>query len=101
MAMGPHQLQFFSTLVIIVAAAIVALFCDILMRNNEELREMAIGLKRSRAKKPAIATAAKQRSATGNVSKHAINPQALAAIERGIARAAAPPIAESRPIRPP
>jgi hypothetical protein len=99
--MGPHQLQFLSTLVIIVAAAIIALFCDILMRNNEELREMAIGLKRGRTEQLKIVTAAKQRSATGDVSKHAINPLARAAIERGLARAAAPPIAESRRVRPP
>lgn len=104
--MGPYQLQLLSTLVIIVAAAVIALFCDILMRNNAELREMAIGLTKRRPvkeaiEKPAPVIAAKQRSVTGSISKHAINSPARAAIERGIARAAAPPVAESRPVRPP
>jgi hypothetical protein len=95
--MGPHQLQIFSSLAVLVAAAIIALFCDFLMHNNERLRADEGG------SQPAAIdlTAPKQRSVTGNESKRAISPEALAAINRGIARAAAPPICESRPVRPP
>jgi hypothetical protein len=42
---GQYQLQIFVSLVVILGAALVALICDFLKGNNEQLRELAIELK--------------------------------------------------------
>jgi hypothetical protein len=45
MELGPYQLQIFISLVVILLAALVALICDFLKGNNEQLRELTIELK--------------------------------------------------------
>lgn len=45
MELGQYQLQIFVSLVVILAAAFVALICDFLKGNNEQLRELTIELK--------------------------------------------------------
>jgi hypothetical protein len=45
MELGQYQLQIFVTLMVILGAAFVALICDLLKGNNEQLRELAIELK--------------------------------------------------------
>src|ERR1700683_3958146 len=45
MELGQYQLQIFVGLVVILAAAFVALICDFLKGNNEQLRELVIELK--------------------------------------------------------
>jgi hypothetical protein len=45
MEFGPYQMQIFASLVVILGAAFVALICDLLKGNNEQLRELAIELR--------------------------------------------------------
>jgi hypothetical protein len=45
MDLAQYQLQIFVSLVVILAAAFVALICDFLKGNNEQLRELAIELR--------------------------------------------------------
>jgi len=45
MELGPHQMQIFVCLVLIVGAALVAIMCDFLKRNNQQLREITLELK--------------------------------------------------------
>jgi hypothetical protein len=45
MELSQHQLQVFLSLVVILGAALVALICDLLKGNNEQLRELALELK--------------------------------------------------------
>ncbi len=45
MELGPYQLQIFVSLIVILGAAFVALICDFLKGNNEQLRELTIELK--------------------------------------------------------
>jgi hypothetical protein len=45
MELGQYQLQIFVGLVVVLAAAFVALICDFLKSNNEQLRELTIELK--------------------------------------------------------
>src|SRR5580700_2568118 len=45
MELGQYQLQIFVGLVVVLAAAFVALICDFLKGNNEQLRELTIELK--------------------------------------------------------
>ena len=45
MDLGPHSVQIFVSLVVVLAAAGVALVCDLLKGNNEHLRELAVELK--------------------------------------------------------
>jgi len=126
MELGQYQLQIFVSLVVILAA-FVALICDFLKRNNEQLRELTIELKvrweeeqkrshlltprvTERAPKTEKASAAlaapKDHVAIGKDRKRTVNSEALAAMERGAAlagsggrpRSAAPaPVAESKP----
>jgi hypothetical protein len=42
---GPYTLQVFTSLILILGAAFVALICDFLKSNNEQLRELTIELK--------------------------------------------------------
>ena len=43
--LGPYQLQTFVSLVVVLGAALVALICDLLKGNNEQLRELTVELK--------------------------------------------------------
>jgi hypothetical protein len=45
MELGHHYLQLFMSMALILTAAVVAFICDMLKRNNEQLREMNIELK--------------------------------------------------------
>lgn len=45
MDFGPHTLQIFVSLIVVLAVAGVALVCDLLKGNNEHLRELAVELK--------------------------------------------------------
>lgn len=45
MELGPHQTQIFVSLVLVVGATLVALMCDFLKRNNQQLREITLELK--------------------------------------------------------
>ena len=45
MDFGPHTLHIFVSLIVVLAAAGVALVCDLLKGNNEHLRELAVELK--------------------------------------------------------
>src|SRR5258708_8258589 len=45
MEFGPYQLQTFVSLTVVLGVAFVALICDYLKRNNEQLRELVIELK--------------------------------------------------------
>lgn len=45
MELGQYQMQIFISLVVILGAALVALICDLLKGNNEQLRELALELK--------------------------------------------------------
>jgi len=94
------------TVALIVTAAIVAVICDFLKRNNDQLREMNIELqvrqehllvprppKSEKASAPALPdlTAPKEHSIVSIVSKdrkRTVNREALAAMERGAAAAA-------------
>src|SRR5580692_9281434 len=110
---GQYQLQSFISAVVIVAAALIALICDFLKRNNEQLRELTIELKVRREEEqkrshlltprvagprtekiaapapaavPAAAThlaAPKERSALSKERKRTVNSEAIAAMERG------------------
>lgn len=124
MELGQYQLQVFVSLVVILGAAFVALICDFLKGNNEQLRELTIELrvrreeeqKRShlltprplerveRIPKVEKIAAPKERSAIGREKKRTVNSEAMAAMERGAALAgsggrprATAPAAESRP----
>lgn len=45
MDLGPHTVQIFVSLIVVLAVAGVALVCDLLKGNNEHLRELAVELK--------------------------------------------------------
>jgi hypothetical protein len=116
MELGQYQLQIFVSLVVILGAAFVALICDFLKGNNEQLRELTIELKVRReeeqkrshlltprtterverapktekiaAPAPAAALAApKERVSLNKERKRTVNSDALAAMERGAALA--------------
>ncbi len=106
MELGQYQLQVFVSLVVILGAACVALICDFLKGNNEQLRELTIELKVRReeerkryqllmpqAAESAASPAAcappppKQRSIAAGEKKRTVNSDALAAMERGAALA--------------
>src|SRR5580704_4881513 len=106
MELGHYQLQFFVSSLVILGAAVAALICDFLRRNNEQLRELTIELKirheeeqkRARlltprpagsaaktenaAAPPPALSAPKERSAGGKERKRTPNLDALAAMER-------------------
>src|SRR5208283_468347 len=117
MELGQYQLQIFVSLVVILGAAFVALICDFLKGNNEQLRELTIELKVRReeeqkrshlltpsttervARAPktekivapadaqALAAPKERVATTGKDRKRAVNSDALAAMERGAALA--------------
>jgi hypothetical protein len=111
MELGQHQLQLLVSIVLILGAAFVALICDFLKGNNEQLRELTLELKvrreeeRKRARlltpslpqaaeasvaQPAAAAAAAAPAKEAAVEKpkraerkRTVNSEALAAMERG------------------
>jgi hypothetical protein len=104
MELGHSHLQLIATLALILTAAVVAFICDVLLRNNEQLREMNIELKirqevayqrlypapprAVRAPAPVVPISApKERTALNIEKKRAVNPEALAVMERGAALA--------------
>ncbi len=115
MQLGQHYIQLFMSMALILTAAVVAFICDVLKRNNEQLREMNIELKirqeeeqkRSHvpaprpvertiktekvAPSPAPAAAhvavSKERPPVKNEKKRTVNAEAIAAMERGAALA--------------
>ena len=115
MELSQYQLQVFLSLVVILGAALVALICDLLKGNNEQLRELAIELKVRREEEqkrfqmllayatenssakittesvsPVEAGRPKHRTvAAAKEKRRAISPDALAAIAKGAQRAAA------------
>lgn len=117
MELGQYQLQIFVSLVVILGAAFVALICDFLKGNNEQLRELTVELKVRReeeqrrsqtltpqtvaaAAAPAtvempkaqkkIETRAARAMAAPKEPRRTIAPEALAAMERGAQLARAP-----------
>ncbi|MGD0076759.1 MAG: hypothetical protein ABSD31_20885 [Candidatus Binataceae bacterium] len=117
MELGQYQLQIFVSLVVILGAAFVALICDFLKGNNEQLRELMIELMVRREEEqrrgqvmtahsmqtpPESASSDQPLQQTGKKAfearaeaargerKRAIAPEALAAMERGAQLAAAP-----------
>jgi len=111
MELGQHELQIFVSLVVILGAAFIALICDLLKGNNEQLRELMIELKVRReeeqrrsqtmtARSMPSAVEAQQkpgkkafeaaRAVAAPERKRAIAPEALAAMARGAQLAGAP-----------
>jgi len=111
MEVGPYELQIFVSLVVILGAAFVALICDFLKGNNEQLRELTIELKVRREEEqrraqtmiaqPVSSSArtvvetpeskpekAARAMAAPPERKRAASPDAIAAMERGAAMAA-------------
>jgi hypothetical protein len=105
MELGQYQLQIFVSLVVILVA-FVALICDFLRSNNEQLRELAIELKarleeeqrRSQmmtahtisSTAPAARAMAARAPEREKEPKRPPSPAALAAMERGAQLAASP-----------
>jgi hypothetical protein len=101
MELGAYSLQVFTSLVVILGAAFVALICDFLKGNNEQLRELTIELKVRREEEhkrvqlmmphtltEAPVAAGKSEHAPRSLAvprerKRTAAPEALAAMERG------------------
>ena len=124
MELAQYQLQIFVGLVVVLAAAFVALICDFLKGNNEQLRELTIELKVRREEEqrhsqtmtahtapatvPALragmlmeraeAMAAMAGPAAGQERKRPPSADAIAAMARGAELAAAP---RKRTVAPP
>src|SRR5487761_1933109 len=117
MELGQYQLQTFVSLTALLSAACVALICDFLKGNNEQLRELVIELRARQEQDRKIQTAAPmeapkveetpmsakpaaaEKLATPAPRKRKINAEALAAMERGAALASSggPPRSASKP----
>jgi hypothetical protein len=82
MELGPSHLQIIATVTLILTAAVVAFICDVLQRNNEQLRAMNIELMIRQE-----VNHKRSHLAPSKEKKRAINPEALAVIERGAAMA--------------
>jgi hypothetical protein len=112
MKISYFQPEAFVSLVAILGTALVAFICDLLKRNNEQLRELAIELKVRREEEqrrgqimtatlPVTSSDRKNFEGARAVAapekrKRAISPDALAAMERGARLAGVP-----RPLAPP
>ena len=78
MELGPYTLQVFTSLILILGAACVALICDFLKGNNEKLRELTIELKVRREEEcrrvelmmPYVLATPEGRAAAGVVDEH-------------------------------
>ncbi|HWZ29751.1 MAG TPA: hypothetical protein VNX18_00355 [Bryobacteraceae bacterium] len=110
MELGPYQLQIFA-IIIAVLVALVALICDVLKRNNEQLREELIELKVRREEEQKWAQASEPkteetptlRTMSGPAEpKRAPSPDAIAVMQRGaqLAGASRAKTAERAPERP-
>lgn len=112
MELAQYQLQIFVSLVVILAAAFVALICDFLKGNNEQLRELTVELRVRReedqrrlqsltAHRPERldAPAARSMAAPPAVErKRTASPDALAAMERGARLASPPRVKPEKPV---
>ncbi len=111
---GQYQMQIFVSLVVVLGAAFVALICDFLKGNNEQLRELTVELKvrneeeRRRSQllvpQPVAAPSVKMetpeaerkietrapRAVAAKEPRRAASPDALAAMERGAQLASSP-----------
>jgi hypothetical protein len=109
MELGAYQLQIFLSLFVVLGAAFVALVCDLLKGNNEQLRELNVELKvrreeeqkrfelllnqKEQAQQAPAATeapAATAQRAQRTDRKRIVAQEALAAMERGAQMAAVP-----------
>jgi hypothetical protein len=117
MSMGSYQLEIFLSLFVVLGAAFVALVCDLLKGNNEQLRELNVELKVRReeeqkryemllssskdqaTQQPAVASAEAQQQPATEVrpararradQKRMVAQEALAAMERGAQMASMP-----------
>src|SRR5258708_39897791 len=105
MELGQYQLQIFVSLVVILGAAFVALICDFLKGNNEQLRELVIELKARgeeegrrvqsmTAHAPTVPASSPTREIGTRLAKaeprRAASPEAIAAMERGAKLAGTP-----------
>ncbi len=105
MELGQYQLQIFVSLVVILGAAFVALICDFLKGNNEQLRELVIELKARgeeegrrvqsmTAHAPTVPASSPTQEIGTRVAKaeprRAASPEAIAAMERGAKLAGTP-----------
>ena len=97
MELGQYQLQIFVSLVVILGAAFVALICDFLKGNNEQLRELNIELRVRREEEQRSARAVAARSMEAASPAVAAQPAAAthANKDRAEKRAEAP---EARPV---
>lgn len=94
MELAQYQLQIFVSLVVILGAAFVALICDFLKGNNEQLRELAIELKVRREE---------EQRRTQTMAPHAMPAQAMktAPAPKAERHLEAPPAAVSAPVSAP
>jgi hypothetical protein len=100
MEFGQDQLRTFVTISEVLGVSLVALICELLRRNNEELRVKVreLVLHRDGEKKEAAVPApaapvtprVQEPRKAPRESNRAMSPAALAAVQRGIERAAAP-----------
>src|SRR5580704_6618224 len=75
MELAQYQLQIFVSLVVVLGAAFVALICDFLKGNNEQLRELTVELKVRREEEQKRAHLLTQRAAaTAHATAHATAP---------------------------
>src|ERR1700676_1366458 len=108
MELGHYQLQFLVCVAGILSAAFVALICDFLKVNNEQLRALTLELnarreedrKRSHMLTPRVLAAPKERVGLPTERKRMVNAEALAAMERGAALAGARTLPQSAPVPP-
>jgi hypothetical protein len=90
MEFGQYQMQIALSLIVILGAALVALICDLLKGNNEQLRELAIELKVRREeenKRFQMLAPHALAAAAGNGIAAAIPAMTPAAVERSEKRA--------------
>src|SRR5436190_12742146 len=79
MEFGQYQLQIFVSLVVILGAAFVALICDFLKGNNEQLRELTVELKVRREEEQRRGQVMAPRAARVAVAAENAAPQAAVA----------------------
>lgn len=84
MELGQYQLQIFVSLVVILGAAFVALICDFLKGNNEQLRELTVELKVRREEEQRRGQVMTPRTAAARV---AIAPETAAPPTQAVATA--------------
>ncbi|HEV8145394.1 MAG TPA: hypothetical protein VGP79_03395 [Bryobacteraceae bacterium] len=85
MELGQYQLQIFVSLVVILGAAFVALICDFLKGNNEQLRELTVELKVRREEEQRRGQVMTPRTAAARVAVAAENAARQTAAAAGAA----------------